>query len=191
MIFSEQPLLGFLEAEGLRPTIEAGLRKVAPEFNRDEHEFAAAGFRALGCWAVRPTRAITRFGSIVPSTRTLRLTVLDISPEARRDTILHEVAHILTGVLVAKRENHGPRWCKMAEALGAEPTYRGRDARFHSSSQALRSSREKVVARCTGCGFEIKRLRRSSRDWPRYLHRPCGGRFEAVDEVRDGLGPRS
>ncbi len=39
MSFSPQPLLDFLEEEGLRPTVEAGLRKVASEFNRNEVAF--------------------------------------------------------------------------------------------------------------------------------------------------------
>ena len=180
MSVREQPLLGFLEAEGLRASVEAGLRKVAPEFDRGEEPFAAAGIRALEGWTVRPSRAVTRFGSIVPSTRVLRLTTLDCSPEARLDTILHEVAHILTRALIGKRENHGPGWAKIAAALGAKPARSGRDPRFHAASEAVRASRQKVVARCGGCGFEIKRLRRSSRDWRRFQHRKCGGRFEPV-----------
>lgn len=184
MSFSPQPLLDFLEEEGLRPTVQAGLRKVASEFNRDEVEFAAAGIAVLEGWTLRPSRALTRYGSIVPGTKTLRLTVLDCSPEARRDTILHEVAHILTGALIAEGENHGPRWRKVAQALGAQPIYAGRDARFRRASAAQRSAREKVVARCKGCGFEVKRLRRSSREWGRFQHRACGARFEAVEPNR-------
>ena len=184
MSFSPQPLLDFLKEEGLRPAVQAGLRKAASEFNRDEVEFAAAGIAVLEGWTLRPSRALTRYGSIVPGTKTLRLTVLDCSPEARRDTILHEVAHILTGALIAEGENHGPRWRKVAQALGAQPNYAGRDARFRRASAAQRSAREKVVARCKGCGFEVKRLRRSSREWGRFQHRACGARFEAVEPNR-------
>lgn len=180
MSLAKQPLARFLEAEGLDSRIEAGLRKVAAEFGRGEKEFAAAGTSALEGWTVRPSRAVTRFGSISPGTKTLWLTALDCSPRARRDTILHEVAHVLTGVLLAKRENHGPRWCKIARALGAEPAWAGRDPRFRAASEALRASRQKVVARCGRCGFEIKRMRRTRRNWRRFLHLECGGRFESV-----------
>jgi predicted SprT family Zn-dependent metalloprotease len=124
---------------------------------------------------------VTRFGSISPQTKTLWLTTLDCSPRARRDTILHEVAHILTGALIAKRENHGPRWRKIASALGAQPSRSGSDPRFRAASQALKQTRLKVVARCVRCDFEIKRMRRSRRDWPRFLHLECGGRFRSVE----------
>jgi predicted SprT family Zn-dependent metalloprotease len=177
---TRQPLTRFLESEGLRPTIEAGLRKLASEIGRGEDEFAAAGFSALEHWTVRPTRAVTRFGSISPNTKTLWLTSLDCSPRARRDTILHEVAHVLTGALIAKRENHGPRWRRIALALGADPRRAGSDPRFRAASQALRATRLKVVARCNRCGFEIRRMRRSQRNWRRFLHLKCGGRFGPV-----------
>jgi predicted SprT family Zn-dependent metalloprotease len=177
---AKQSLARFLEAEGLRPTIEAGLRKAATELGRGEREFAAAGISELEQWTIRPSRAVTRFGSIAPGTKTLRLTALDCSPRARRDTILHEVAHILTGALIAKRENHGPKWRAIARALGASPAGSGRDPRFRAASEALRDSRQKVVARCDRCGLEIKRLRRTRRNWRRFLHLECGGRFKAV-----------
>ncbi len=180
MSFAEQSLMHLLESEGLRPTIEVGLRKVAAGFGRSEREFAAAALVELEAWTVRPSRAVTRFGSITPRTRILRLTVLDCSPAARRDTILHEVAHIVTGALVAKRQNHGPAWRTIARAVGAEPARSGCDPRFHVASAALRASRQKVVARCERCGFEVKRLRRSRRNWRRFVHLNCGGHFEAV-----------
>jgi predicted SprT family Zn-dependent metalloprotease len=176
----DQPLVGFLEDEGLRSSVDAGLRKVAIEFGRGDEEFAAAAFVALAEWSVRPSRSVTRFGSITPRTKTLRLTSLDCSPQARRDTILHEVAHVLTSALVATRDNHGPNWGKIAAAIGAQPERAGTDPRFAAASEALRQSRQQVVARCDGCGFEIKRLRRSSRDWERFLHATCGGRFRKI-----------
>jgi hypothetical protein len=154
---------------------------VASEIGRGEDEFVAAGLFALEQWTVRPSRAVTRFGSISPATKTLWLTSLDCSPRARRDTILHEVAHVLTGALIAKRENHGPGWRRVALALGAQPRRSGRDPRFHAASRALRATRLKVVARCDRCGFEIKRMRRSRRNWRRFLHLKCGGRFGPVE----------
>ncbi|MCP5040743.1 MAG: hypothetical protein GY944_06910 [bacterium] len=180
MSFCPQPLVCFLEDEGLRASVEAGLRKVASDLGRGEREFAAAAFSAFEGWTVRPSRAVTRFGSISTRTRTFRLTTLDCSAEARRDTILHEVAHIVIVELVSKRERHGPRWRKMALALGAMPARGGLDPRFRQASAALRESREIVVARCVRCGFELKRMRRSTRDWQRFGHRGCGGRFRAV-----------
>ena len=171
----------FLESEGLREAIDLGLRGVAGDFGRESEEFARAGMAALEGWQVRPSRAISRFGSISPRTRILRITSLDCSPEARRDTILHEVAHILTAALVTKHEKHGPDWQRIASALGAHPRSRGEDERFRVAAQVIRDTRLKVVARCEGCGFEIKRMRRSHRRWSRFVHRPCGGRLRAVD----------
>jgi predicted SprT family Zn-dependent metalloprotease len=171
----------FLESEGLREEIGRGLRDVASDFGRESEEFTRAGWAALEGWQVRSSRAISRFGSISPGTRILRITSLDCSPEARRDTILHEVAHILTAALVTKREKHGPHWQRMASALGARPRSRGDDERFRVAAQVLREARLKVVARCERCGHEIKRMRRSDRCWRRFVHRPCGGRLRAVD----------
>jgi predicted SprT family Zn-dependent metalloprotease len=176
-----QCLRGFLEREGLWPSVEDGLRDVAPEFGRGGDEFLAAAATVLSAWKVRPSNAVTRFGSVTPKTRTMRLTALDCSPDAWKDTILHEVAHVLTGELVAARENHGPRWQKIAKALGARPERAGRDARFRAAAEALREERLKVVARCDRCRFEVKRMRRSQRNWRRYLHRQCGGRFRSVE----------
>ena len=171
----------FLESEGLREGIGLGLRGVAGDFGRESEEFARAGLAALEGWQVRSSRAISRFGSISPSTRILRITSLDCSPEARRDTILHEVAHILTAALIKKREKHGPDWQRIASALGAQPRSRGDDERFRVAAQVLREARLKVVARCERCGYEIQRVRRSHRCWSRFVHRPCGGRLRAVD----------
>lgn len=180
MSFPATPLVDFLEAEGLRPTVEAGLRKVAADFGRSEARFAAAAFVSFAGWTVRPSRATTRFGSISTRTKTLRLTVLDCAPEMRRDTILHELAHIVVFERVSKDERHGPRWRAIARALGARPSGRGHDPRFRQASALQRAAREKTVAVCTACGFEVRRMRRASRDWPRYRHRGCGGHFRAV-----------
>jgi predicted SprT family Zn-dependent metalloprotease len=165
----------------LWPSIEEGLRSVAPEFDRVGDEFLAAAAVVLSGWKVRPSNAVTRFGSVTPKTRTMRLTALDCSPAARKDTILHEVAHVLTGELLARRENHGPKWQKMALALGAKPERIGSDARFRAASEALRDRRLKVVARCDLCLHEVKRMRRSRRNWRRFIHRGCGGRFSEVE----------
>lgn len=177
MSFRPQPLVRFLDSERLSARVEAGLRKVAVDLGLGQREFADAAFAAFEAWTVRPSRALTRFGSISARTRTFRLTCLDCSPEARRDTILHEVAHIVTIELISKQERHGPRWRKIAVALGATPNRAASDPRFHRASRKQREARAKVVARCGRCGFEVKRLRRSTRDWARYGHLHCGGRF--------------
>jgi predicted SprT family Zn-dependent metalloprotease len=178
---SGDALLRFLEHEGLREGIDQALRTVAQDFGQGSEEFARAGWAALEGWEVRQSKAISRFGSISPRTRILRITSLDCSPEARRDTILHEVAHILTAALLTKKEKHGPQWQRIALALGATPRARGDDERFRVAAGILREARLKVVARCEGCGYEIKRMRRSHRSWSRYVHRPCGGRLRAID----------
>ncbi len=175
-----QPLVHFLESEGLYSRVEEGLRKAAIELSKGEDDFARRGLAALVNWRVQPSTAVSRFGSVHPESKTLRLTTLDCSREARVDTILHEVAHVLCEHLVDGRERHGPRWQLIARALGAQPNAAGRDDRFMRAAKTLRDRRLKTVARCRRCGLEIKRMRRSSRNWQHFIHRDCGGRFAAV-----------
>lgn len=175
-----QPLTAFLRAEGLYARIETGLREVAAKLSCDKDAFSRSGLAALDGWTVQPSRAVSRFGSVDPRTRTLRLTTLDCSREARVDTILHEVAHIVSDHLMRRRERHGPQWKQIARALGARPIASGQDERFRRAAEQLRASRLKTVALCGRCGFEIKRMRRSRRNWRRFIHRECGGRFSAV-----------
>lgn len=175
-----QSVRALLEAEDLLAQVEHGLRRAARELDRDPDAFARDGLSALGGWTVRPTTAVSRFGSVTPNSKTLRLTSLDCAARTRRDTILHEVAHIVTSELIARRENHGPRWRKIAMAIGARPTSRSEDPRFAEAAAVVREARQKVVARCERCGYEVKRMRRTTRNWQRYCHRDCGGRFSGV-----------
>lgn len=176
-----QPLVAFLHDEQLYVRVEDGLRTAACQFSHSAEPFMRSGLVALSGWTVLPSRSVSRFGSVDRRTRTLRITSLDCSSAARTDTILHEVAHILTDHLLEGRECHGPGWRVMAKALGARPKASGQDDQFRRAAEQVRAGRLKTVARCRLCGFEVKRMRRSNRDWRRFVHRDCGGRFRASE----------
>jgi len=97
------------------------------------------------------------------------------------ETFLHEVAHaldLLTRGPGERRRPHGPRWRAWAEALDIPPTRCGRSSTFSE----FRRSREKLVAVCVRCGYELWRVRRL--DGTRsYHHRGCGGEFREPGEV--------
>lgn len=101
---------------------------------------------------------------------------IELNPKLRRegraaivDTFLHELAHILT-----PGAGHGPEWRAMARRLGHTPK---RTHRY----VALRSTRRpvKVVAKCEGCGVEIRRRRAMPRG-VEFKHTACGGRIRRV-----------
>lgn len=137
-------------------------------------------FEALATIPIRPSRATTRLGSYVANGRKplcIRLQFAQSEAELRA-TLLHEVAHAcdhltqsaLGRICRRKRFDHGPSWRAWAMALGVEPSYRGAS----ETVSALHQRRIKVVAACTRCGEEIRRVRRLPRG-VRYLHLRCGG----------------
>jgi hypothetical protein len=179
----KQYLWPFLKAEGLLEHVEQGIRAVC-EF-RDAHVDWTVSVRGylLGV-EVRPTRALTRYGSASPrGAGLIRITSLDISGWKRRDTILHEIAHLVTHHLYARTvEPHGKQWRAVATLLGAEPSATGADPVFAEAIEKAREKRLKIVARCAECGYEILATRRTSKyTGTRYNHRGCGGLIVVVD----------
>ncbi len=139
---------------------------------------------ALAAIPIQASRATTRLGSYVAHGRRplcIRLQFAQSETELR-ETLLHEVAHacdhltqsVLRRMCRRKRFAHGPSWRAWAVALGVEPSCRGAS----DAVRALHQSRIKVVAMCTRCGEEIRRVRRLPRG-ARYLHLRCGGVLDA------------
>ena len=113
--------------------------------------------QGLEDWTVRPCRALGYAGITYGSRREIHLSVphLDAMDENEvRNTVLHEVAHALAG----DAEGHGPRWRKIALALGSdgEEVY---DLREEVAEQVLASSR--YHATCEHCGATHYRARRT------------------------------
>lgn len=106
-------------------------------------------------------------------------------PHQERDTLietfLHEIAHaldLLTTDPTERRRPHGPEWRAWAVALDIPPTRCGRSTRFSE----FRRSREKLVAVCVRCGFELWRVRRLDAT-RRYHHRGCGGELREPGDI--------
>ncbi|SHI97334.1 SprT-like family protein [Malonomonas rubra DSM 5091] len=130
---------------------------------------------------VHRSRAVRRLGCYVSRLGKPVCIRLQFAQEAEllAETFLHEVAHACDHLSRKGRGKysraHGPQWCRWALALGIEPQVTGRSEQLDS----LYAERLKVVAVCSRCGFELRRLRRLNRRG-KYLHRECGGRLKPV-----------
>ncbi len=69
-----------------------------------------------------------------------------------RDTLLHEIAHALTG----SRAGHGPAWQKVALAIGAKP-------RRCYSDEEVRQPQSRYVLVCPSCKEATPRYRRRTK----------------------------
>lgn len=103
-------------------------------------------------WKFDWDRANRRFGVTIYSTRTIRLSapLTELGDEAQvRNTILHEIAHVLAG----HKAGHGPEWRARARAIGCD-------------AQRAAPGREvtppKWFLTCKTCGVRDGRMRRST-----------------------------
>ncbi len=125
------------------------------------------------------TNSTRKFGSANHDKMIIRMSNLVMSMGQRRDTFLHELAHIVSiKVFGEAGRGHGDLWQMVAKELGSNGQRCGRDEQFRASVEQRREALEKTVAKCTRCGFEFKRMRRSKRDWSRFIHGGgCGGQL--------------
>jgi predicted SprT family Zn-dependent metalloprotease len=100
------------------------------------------------------------------------------SPEAMRDTLLHEYAHLLAVHRHGQKgAGHGIPWRQAMIDLGAEPRVR------HCYAVQRNAHRQMVVYRCARCHKLIERSRRlPSRR--RYVHKDCGGEIRLVQVAK-------
>lgn len=130
----------------------------------------------LGEIPIQRSRALRRLGSYVSRSGHPICIRLQFAQEEAllADTFLHEVAHACDHLSRkrwgAYRQAHGPSWQAWALALGIQPQARGRSEEL----ERLYQERLKVVAVCSRCGFELRRLRRLNRRHS-YVHKTCGG----------------
>lgn len=103
-------------------------------------------------------RAKCRAGAIHPKTKTLSLTHKFFECESRSDdhidTLLHEVAHIITIAAYWCAKSHGHEWKSVMRALGAEPD-RCCDYKYLGST----ATEPKHSYKCKDCGHEYLTLR--------------------------------
>ena len=97
-------------------------------------------------------------------------------PEQMRDTLAHEVAHIIAGL----RSGHNEVWRTIARALGSSGD---RCATLETAKSIGISppARRPVqtVAECNRCGYVVRRRNRLPRS-KTFTHAGCGGRIVPV-----------
>lgn len=128
----------------------------------------------LETYTVAHKKMVGRGGHFSPRRSEIGLTTLAMSPEQYRNTILHEVAHLLDWA-VFRTGGHGPSWQLCAVVLGTPPKAKFVDDEFRASVAEHREAHGKIVARCKHCDYEVIKLRRSRRNWSRFFHRGCTG----------------
>lgn len=86
----------------------------------------------LDGWSFDFDRAVKRLGQTVYSKRQITISrthALNDGAKSVRDTILHEIAHVLAG----PRAGHGAEWKRIARRIGATPESHGASA--HAAAQ--------------------------------------------------------
>lgn len=124
---------------------------------------------------VRFTRAKTGLGAIMFSRLTgeavemkLSETILTrVDESIVRDTILHEIAHVLAG----RKAGHGRLWKLQAMRVGANPT------RTASLPASVKSQISRYCIVCEKCGQKEYYNRALKYDISSYYHKDCGGRW--------------
>lgn len=130
----------------------------------------------LGSIPIQRSRAVRRLGSYVSRAGSPVCIRLQFAQEDELlvETFLHEVAHACDHLSRKRwgtyRQAHGSSWRAWALELGIAPQVKGRSEKL----DRLYHERLKVVAVCTRCGFELRRLRRLNRQHS-YTHTACGG----------------
>lgn len=105
--------------------------------------------------------------------------VVLVTEEAVRDTLIHEYAHLLAVHRVGPKGcGHGPAWKEAMADLGVEAKV------YHRYEVERNQKRQRVVYRCEKCGHLIERTRRLPRRRT-YLHTTCGGvvRLQSIERT--------
>lgn len=114
--YRKRYLPAFLRMEGLLGQVEAGVLEICGEESLEMWKF-------LGTVEVIQARLRQRYGRACYDTRRIWVSTAkrNQSPKVRRDTILHEVAHLVTWHHYQIPHHHGRDWRRVARALGAQP----------------------------------------------------------------------
>lgn len=125
---------------------------------------------------VRPSHSATRLGSYLSRGGRPVCVRLQFAQERSLliETLMHEVAHACDHLDnqpgKSYRKPHASGWQDWMAAFGLAANSRGQSEQLAD----IYRQRLKVVAVCSVCGAEIRRLRRLNRR-RRYLHANCGG----------------
>jgi len=93
-----------------------------------------------------------------------------LTAEQAAQVLRHEIGHAIAEAH-CPGAGHGLPWREAAAALGYEGGQYATEEECESIRRGnLATGAEKVVARCTGCDFEVTRARYGSRDWRRFAH---------------------
>ena len=168
-------VLEFMHRHGLATRVESAVRTQVGE------EAGRALIEAIAPVPVRKSHALRRLGSYSmrdgkPVAIRLQFAV---EQEVLVETFLHELAHLCDHLVTQSGQRcsrvHGQSWQHWATAFGIDAKRCGESRVL----EELRKKRLKVVAVCSRCGTEIRRLRRLD-SGKRYLHPDCGGRIRPV-----------
>lgn len=116
-----------------------------------------------GGWTFAFDNARRRFGATHYRTRTLSLSrhLVALNDEGHvRDTILHEIAHILAGPAAA----HGPRWRLTARAIGCTAARCSNDPEREGVLGAVVLPPMAWVGTCPSCGYRREAARAPKRE---------------------------
>jgi len=180
-------LYEFMDDEGLLASITHTIA-LDESISTPEYHFILDAFERTEVKAITRQNTLGYFrpGSMVEGEgRPPKLalsSLLNDDPAERRDTILHEVAHLVVWARWRWRRlqysastephppGHGEEWQGWARRMGAEPRAKTSAEGFKAARNARRKRLEKTVAVCTRCGYAVKRMRRGRTDWSRYQH---------------------
>lgn len=102
----------------------------------------------------------------------------------RRDTTVHEAAHILANLINGRKCGHGPLWADVMVRLGAPPV------RCHNvSTEGVRRKSVRYSIACPRCGTRIRfnpqqRAQVQTGTGPSRYHAACGYYFTREDALR-------
>lgn len=178
----------YIEKCGLEVTILNALERVGVR-----HDIQDTILNALYAYNLKVnTRAKSRYGQVNHTRKELQLTseffypgsLMVRSARAKKhvDTLLHEVAHIITRILFSYATPHGKHWQMVMRALGQNP--KAVDYSHDFMTYALENKREKLghkhEYRCLHCSTVVETVRALKNVENRH-HASCGpikGRLE-------------
>lgn len=98
--------------------------------------------------------------------------------EQRNQTLLHETAHVIVGLLFpesrfrhSRVKSHGREWKAVMRQLGREP----KRCSNHDFLHEARAKKAKLMYACQRCEHEMPAQRRKKHSPDLYKHKGCGG----------------
>ena len=104
-------------------------------------------------YTYKPFRHTHFMGRVRHQRREVNISTFATSTATRKDTILHELAHIIVRwhFVIPAESSHGKTWKKIATALGTDPTATGHDEGFNRDAAAKNAAKIKPIFSCPKC----------------------------------------